>query len=101
MESAGVCRSPACRSSRPQRSSWESLRSFGSRPRKVPDVSLQLKIWGCRGSIPTPGASTVRFGGNTSCVEVRTADGGCLILDGGTGLRQLGAQLEVHTPLHV
>jgi len=64
-------------------------------------VSLQLKIWGCRGSIPTPGESTVRFGGNTSCVEVRTADGGLLILDGGTGLRQLGAQLERHSPLHL
>jgi phosphoribosyl 1,2-cyclic phosphodiesterase len=64
-------------------------------------VSFQLKIWGCRGSVPTPGESTVRFGGNTSCLEVRTADGGLLILDGGTGLRQLGAQLEWHSPLHV
>jgi phosphoribosyl 1,2-cyclic phosphodiesterase len=64
-------------------------------------VSLQLRVWGCRGSIPTPGESTVRFGGNTSCVEVRTPEGGLLILDGGTGLRGLGAQLEWHSPLHV
>ena len=64
-------------------------------------MSFQLRIWGCRGSIPTPGESTVRFGGNTSCVEVRTPDGGLLVLDGGTGLRALGAQLEWHSPLHV
>jgi phosphoribosyl 1,2-cyclic phosphodiesterase len=64
-------------------------------------VSLRLKVWGCRGSIPTPGEATVRFGGNTSCLEVRTGDGGLLILDGGTGLRRLGAQLEWDAPLHV
>jgi phosphoribosyl 1,2-cyclic phosphodiesterase len=65
-------------------------------------VSLRLKVWGCRGSIPTPGEATVRFGGNTPCVEVRTGDGGMLILDAGTGLRRLGAQLESGTtPLHL
>jgi phosphoribosyl 1,2-cyclic phosphodiesterase len=64
-------------------------------------VSFQLKVWGCRGSIPTPGEATVRFGGNTPCVEVRTRDGGLLILDAGTGLRRLGAQLDDDGPLHV
>jgi phosphoribosyl 1,2-cyclic phosphodiesterase len=64
-------------------------------------VALRLKVWGCRGSIPTPGEATVRFGGNTPCVEVRTDDGQLLILDGGTGLRRLGAQLEQEGPLHV
>ncbi len=51
-----------------------------------------LKFWGVRGSIPTPGPSTIKYGGNTSCVEVR-AEGQIIILDGGTGLRLLGRQL--------
>jgi phosphoribosyl 1,2-cyclic phosphodiesterase len=52
----------------------------------------RLRFWGVRGSIPTPGPTTVRYGGNTSCIEVR-ADGEIIILDGGTGLRLLGQQL--------
>jgi phosphoribosyl 1,2-cyclic phosphodiesterase len=52
----------------------------------------RLKFWGVRGSIPTPGPTTVHYGGNTSCVEVR-ADGQIIILDAGTGLRLLGRQL--------
>ena len=64
-------------------------------------MSFRVTVWGCRGSVPTPGESTVRFGGNTPCVEVRTGDGGLLILDAGTGLRRLGAQLEWDAPLHV
>lgn len=51
-----------------------------------------LKFWGVRGSIPTPGPTTIQYGGNTSCVEVR-ADGQIIILDAGTGLRLLGRQL--------
>jgi phosphoribosyl 1,2-cyclic phosphodiesterase len=51
-----------------------------------------LKFWGVRGSIPAPGPSTVRYGGNTSCVEVR-AHGEIIILDAGTGVRALGRQL--------
>jgi phosphoribosyl 1,2-cyclic phosphodiesterase/CheY-like chemotaxis protein len=53
---------------------------------------VRLKFWGVRGSIPTPGPSTVHYGGNTSCVEVR-ADGQLIILDAGTGLRPLGREL--------
>jgi len=64
-------------------------------------VSFRLRVWGCRGSIPTPGEATVRHGGNTPCLEVRTDDGCLLILDAGTGLRQLGAQLEDDGPLHL
>ena len=52
----------------------------------------RLKFWGVRGSIPTPGPGTVRYGGNTSCVEVRSGDD-IIILDAGTGLRMLGAAL--------
>jgi phosphoribosyl 1,2-cyclic phosphodiesterase len=56
---------------------------------------MRLKIWGCRGSVPTPGRSTVEAGGNTSCVEVTLDGGSTLILDAGTGIRELGdASLE-------
>ncbi len=57
-------------------------------------VRAQIRCWGVRGTCPSPGPGTVRFGGNTACVEVRTADGAVVVLDGGTGLRQLGATLE-------
>jgi len=52
----------------------------------------KITFWGVRGSVPTPGAATVRYGGNTSCVEVR-ADGQIIILDAGTGIRPLGLEL--------
>lgn len=51
-----------------------------------------VRFWGVRGSIPAPGPETVRYGGNTSCVEVRVA-GQVLILDSGTGIRPLGLSL--------
>ncbi|MCX5765789.1 MAG: MBL fold metallo-hydrolase [Gemmatimonadetes bacterium] len=56
-------------------------------------MTLQLTFWGTRGSIPSPGGSTVRYGGNTPCVELRTADGWMVILDAGTGIRELGHSL--------
>lgn len=52
---------------------------------------MQVTLWGTRGSLASPGAETARYGGNTSCVEVRAADGTMLILDAGTGIRRLGA----------
>lgn len=52
-----------------------------------------IRFWGVRGSIPSPGPDTVYFGGNTSCVEVRT-QGQILILDAGTGIRGLGRALQ-------
>jgi phosphoribosyl 1,2-cyclic phosphodiesterase len=73
-------------------------------------VSVGLKIWGCRGSIAAPGANSVRYGGNTSCVEVMLDNGVGLILDAGTGIRALGLDLarrgtrEIHlflTHLHL
>ncbi|MBD3883450.1 MBL fold metallo-hydrolase [Phormidium tenue FACHB-886] len=54
-------------------------------------AAFQVKFWGVRGSIPTPGVETVRYGGNTACVEIQV-DGKRLIFDGGTGLRVLGKQ---------
>jgi phosphoribosyl 1,2-cyclic phosphodiesterase/CheY-like chemotaxis protein len=56
------------------------------------DKPARMKFWGVRGSIPSPGPATVRYGGNTTCVEVR-AGGEIIILDGGTGLRPLGREL--------
>ncbi|HTR77747.1 MAG TPA: MBL fold metallo-hydrolase [Gemmatimonadaceae bacterium] len=56
-------------------------------------MSLRLRFWGTRGSIPTPGPQTVRYGGNTPCVEVRTAENRLIVLDAGTGLRELGRAL--------
>ena len=54
---------------------------------------MRVRFWGTRGSIATPGPDTVRFGGNTSCVQVTTDAGASFILDCGTGARQLGASL--------
>src|SRR5947209_816278 len=54
---------------------------------------MQVRFFGVRGSTPTPGQSTVRYGGNTVCVEARLADGTVLILDAGTGIRELGKAL--------
>lgn len=56
---------------------------------------MQATIWGARGSIATSGPEFVRFGGNTTCVEVQAEDGSRLILDAGTGLRGLGDQLAL------
>ena len=54
---------------------------------------MRVTIWGCRGSVPTPGPETVTYGGNTSCVEVSLDDGTILVLDAGTGIRRLGFEL--------
>jgi phosphoribosyl 1,2-cyclic phosphodiesterase len=64
---------------------------------------MQVRIWGCRGSLATPGADTVRYGGNTSCVEVRLASGHVLVLDAGTGMRPLGVEMQQDLPtgLHI
>jgi len=56
-------------------------------------MSLRIQFWGTRGSIPSPGQKTVRYGGNTPCVEVRTEGGWLVILDAGTGIRELGRSL--------
>ncbi|NJR58429.1 MAG: MBL fold metallo-hydrolase [Cyanobacteria bacterium CRU_2_1] len=57
-----------------------------------------VQFWGVRGSVPTPGMETVRYGGNTACVELRVA-GKRLIFDGGTGLRVLGKHLLNQRPI--
>jgi phosphoribosyl 1,2-cyclic phosphodiesterase/CRP-like cAMP-binding protein/CheY-like chemotaxis protein len=64
-----------------------------------------IRFWGTRGSIPTPDRRTNYFGGNTSCVEVRTGDDHAIVLDCGTGVRPLGLDIlgrgESLPPLHI
>ena len=57
-----------------------------------------VRCWGVRGSIPCPGPSTTKYGGNTSCIEVHCGDH-LIILDGGTGMRPLGVHLAGAAPL--
>ena len=54
---------------------------------------MKVRLWGTRGSVAAPGTDTLRYGGNTSCVEVRGAEGTLLVLDAGTGIRPLGRTL--------
>jgi phosphoribosyl 1,2-cyclic phosphodiesterase/CheY-like chemotaxis protein len=86
---------------------WEKLAAAIKRPRrraarltdrqskslKFHPPSTRIKFWGVRGSIPVPGPSTIGYGGNTTCVEVRT-NGDIIILDAGSGIRGLGLALN-------
>ncbi len=54
---------------------------------------MRVRFWGTRGSCPSPGPSTARYGGNTTCVELRTDDDELVIFDAGTGIRELGRSL--------
>jgi phosphoribosyl 1,2-cyclic phosphodiesterase len=62
---------------------------------------VKARVWGCRGSLAAPGPETVRYGGNTSCIEVRTADGQLLVIDAGTGIRGLGLSLDGNRPARI
>src|SRR5262245_53087940 len=57
------------------------------------DVAMLVRFWGTRGSIATPGRTTLRYGGNTACVEAVSASGTTLIIDAGTGANALGKAL--------
>jgi phosphoribosyl 1,2-cyclic phosphodiesterase len=61
---------------------------------------MKFRFWGVRGSIPSPGPRTARYGGNTTCIEVRTDDGTLIVLDGGTGLFPLAQHLLARPPVH-
>jgi phosphoribosyl 1,2-cyclic phosphodiesterase len=54
---------------------------------------MRATFWGVRGSVPVPGPATERFGGNTSCVQVSAANGAQVVLDAGTGIRELGVAI--------
>ncbi|MDX8407149.1 MAG: MBL fold metallo-hydrolase [Mariprofundaceae bacterium] len=60
---------------------------------------MKLKFWGVRGSIPSPGPDTMRYGGNTTCLEIRTDDGQLIILDAGTGIFPLSQTLLAGMPI--
>ncbi|TFH20091.1 MAG: MBL fold metallo-hydrolase, partial [Myxococcales bacterium] len=60
---------------------------------------MRVRFWGTRGSIAKAGPSTVRYGGNTSCVEVRSAGGTLIVLDCGTGAHGLGHLLSNQGPI--
>jgi phosphoribosyl 1,2-cyclic phosphodiesterase len=57
------------------------------------DVVMLVRFWGTRGSIATPGGATLRYGGNTACVEARSDSGTTLLIDAGTGASALGKAL--------
>jgi phosphoribosyl 1,2-cyclic phosphodiesterase/CheY-like chemotaxis protein len=59
---------------------------------------MRIKFWGTRGSIAKPGPDTVRYGGNTSCVEIRSSRGSLIIIDCGTGAHALGQSLLAASP---
>lgn len=58
---------------------------------------MNVTIWGTRGSLASAGPETVRYGGNTSCVEVRNNNGALVVLDAGTGIRRLGTSIGLDT----
>lgn len=60
---------------------------------------MKFRFWGVRGSIPAPGPHTVRYGGNTTCIEVRTDDDTLIVLDGGTGIFPLAQSLLQRLPV--
>jgi phosphoribosyl 1,2-cyclic phosphodiesterase len=63
---------------------------------------MRVKICGARGSVPSPGPDKVAYGGNTSCVDVELSDGTRLILDAGTGIRNLPSDLgRAGEPVHI
>ena len=61
---------------------------------------MKFRFWGVRGSIPSPGPRTVRYGGNTTCIEVCSDNGTLFILDGGTGIFGLAQNLMGRRPVH-
>ena len=60
---------------------------------------MKVRFWGVRGSIPSPGQHTIRYGGNTTCIEVRGDDGALIILDAGTGIFPLAQELLKQLPV--
>ncbi|MFB6356206.1 MAG: MBL fold metallo-hydrolase [bacterium] len=60
---------------------------------------MKVTFWGCRGSMPCPGPNTVKYGGNTTCIEIRNDSNDLLILDAGSGIRELASTLMDECPL--
>src|SRR5205085_1207739 len=87
-----MCEKLAAALIRPRRRPCKLI-ARGSRRLKFHPPSTRIKFWGVRGSIPVPGPSTIGYGGNTTCVEVRT-NGDIIVLDAGSGIRELGLALN-------
>jgi phosphoribosyl 1,2-cyclic phosphodiesterase len=64
---------------------------------------MKVQVWGCRGSLASPGPATVRYGGNTSCISATLDDGTVLVFDAGSGIRDLGRALggRPDVPVHI
>jgi len=60
---------------------------------------MKLRFWGVRGSIPSPGPDTVRYGGNTTCLEIRSDDGQLILIDAGTGIHRAALSLLGSMPV--
>ena len=60
---------------------------------------MKFKFWGVRGSIATPGPNTIKYGGNTTCIEITTDDNDLIILDAGTGIHLIGQELLKQLPI--
>ena len=63
------------------------------------EIAMKVRFWGVRGSIASPGPKTVRYGGNTTCIEIRTDNNELIILDAGTGIFPLSQTLLAELPL--
>ena len=61
---------------------------------------IYIDFWGVRGSVPSPGSETIRYGGNTSCISI-TVENKILILDAGTGIRNLGSSMIMQSDLKI
>jgi len=100
MRRTEAARSSCCTPTTPRRS------SSASSPRGSPSwhrrgADIRIRFWGTRGSISSAGPETLRYGGNTPCVDVETDDGTRLVFDCGTGARKLGLALASHGPLRI
>ena len=62
---------------------------------------MRATIWGCRGTLASPGPETVRYGGQTSCIALHLEDGSLVILDAGTGIRPFGMSIGTSHPRRV
>jgi phosphoribosyl 1,2-cyclic phosphodiesterase len=72
-------------------------RSVFTKGKKNMKKSMTVRFWGVRGSIPSPGHATARYGGNTSCVSINLGEDKILVLDAGTGIRDLGKTLAANS----
>ena len=59
---------------------------------------MKIRLWGTRGSVPVSSPQMTRYGGDTTCIEVRSESGGRLILDAGTGIHALGDSMDHEIP---